>query len=384
MRESCPDSSVWVAWSAGSLDPSTRSRREGHLTACPSCRAELASLVVAGQVPLRPGLQARWAALAPARGGRRWQVASLAAAALLLLLGGLFRRSREAMPPGDAGPAPLMGDARVGSEARGVAPDLVAGSLLEVMVGSAGQIAMAPGSRGRISGARAFRLERGIAWVAAVGEPLRITLMGWEGTLEMEDADVLVHVDSAPAARAGLFLGTAWGREGVWGVSVLRGEVTVRSADGTRRLGAGQVLGVLPPSIRDPRGWRIVPGGPWAVRDGIQAFLPSGPGLPCVAEVLLRKKDSAAEAALLFEAAGRTWQVPLGVHLPVDRGWVRLRLELGTGKVRLMAGGEEVLSCRPEALPALSYPAAGKTPWGIKAWGGDVEIREARWRADGP
>jgi hypothetical protein len=311
-------------------------------------------------------------------------MASLAAGFLLMLLGGLFWRSRETAPPAEGRRDPAAA-VLVGSEAivGASGSELVAGSLLELMVGSAGQVAMAPGSRGCLDGSGSFRLEEGSAWVEAAGEPLRIALAGWDGTLELQDAEVLVHAGPAPVVRASLFLGTAWGEEGAWGITVLRGEALVRAGAETRRLTAGQALGV-PAAIQDPRGWTCVPGGPWSVRDGLQAFLPSsqtGLGLPCVAEIVLRKKDSAAEAALLFEAGGRTWQVPLGVHLPMARSWLRLRLELGGDRVRVLAGDTEILRCAAGALASFSYPVPEKAAWGLKAWGGDVEVREARWRA---
>jgi hypothetical protein len=97
-----------------------------------------------------------------------------------------------------------------------------------------------------------------------------------------------------------------------------------------------------------------------------------------VAEALVRKRQRAAEAAVLF-AGG--WQIPLGTHLPESEGWVRLRLESGGGQVRLLAGSREVLASPLAGLSSVAYPAGERAVFALLAWGEDVEIREARWRA---
>ena len=99
-----------------------------------------------------------------------------------------------------------------------------------------------------------------------------------------------------------------------------------------------------------------------------------------VGEILLRKRTAEAGTDVLFQAGGRGWRIPLGAHLPSGDGWVRLRLERGQDSVRFLAGGREVLSVPPEALGSLLHPAPDAPAFGIRAWGGDVEVREVRWR----
>jgi hypothetical protein len=102
-----------------------------------------------------------------------------------------------------------------------------------------------------------------------------------------------------------------------------------------------------------------------------------------IGEVLLRKGEDTAETALLFRAGGKGWQVPLGAHLAKGDAWVRFRLEVGGGHLRLLGGARELLNCPVERLSEHAY-AAEAFPFGIQAWGGDMEVRQGRWRAFNP
>jgi hypothetical protein len=59
---------------------------------------------------------------------------------------------------------------------------------------------------------------------------------------------------------------------------------------------------------------------------------------------------------------------------------VRLRIEAGTGRVRLLAGGREYFSAPLSAIGEKALPSHGLDALALRAWGGDLEIREVRCR----
>lgn len=317
--DQCPDPSVWVAWERGGL-------WDAHLESCPACRAELAALAEAGERRSLPFLKV--------------------AAGFLLVIGlAVWHFSRgpvtipTALPPASSAPA----------------------SWTEWMVGATGEVSLAPGARGRLEGA-VLLLEHGEARVETSLDPIRVSLEGWR--FEILDGEAVFR--ASPEALS-LWMGSAWAAEAP-PVTVIRGEVLV--------LGEGRVLKPVPGVwVPDPRGWKSLDGGAW--RDGEKVLLPEASRF--TAELLVRKKSPNAEAFLLFRSEDRGWQAPLGAYLPTSGAWVRVRLEVGE-RIRVLAAGREYFSAAPAGIQAKAYPWAGAGAFGLRAFGGDLEIREARWR----
>ncbi len=385
--ESCPDATVWAAWSGSAAECA---RWDPHLAACASCRAELASLVAA--VPELPSsvLKARWLDPLPVASRRRMPLA--AAAAFLLLAGGgwAWRVGRQPLkervpshrPEGRPAPAAwAAGTGPIGCEVP-----------TEALVGPSGELSLDRGALAEVArdadGTPVVLWRQGLGWIETGGELLRVRLEECaDGTWEIRDGVLGLRVGGASPRAKGLgsLLSSACAaEEGHWAVTLIRGEAAWVS-DGSRHvLAPGETMGTSSEAVpADPRVWRSLPGVLPSVREGVLSL--ADPGAPSyVAEVLVRKRDRTAEAALLFSAAGRGWQLPLGSQLPSDPVWTRLRVEIGGGRIRLLAGSKELLS-EPEAGLALkAYPSPEHLPWGLRVWGGDLEIKESRWRTSAP
>lgn len=334
---SCPDPSVWIRW----LDAS-QEREPGaaeHLAGCASCRGELAVLLRARPEGVPPGVMRHWAS-----GGRGRRLLPYAAAAALMLAVFAWRRAEEAPSPTPAPPQ---------------APP--APALAEMPFGRTGTVV---GARGRFEGG-AFVLEEGEAWVESEGDPVRIRVDAW--LFELAEGAASFR---AKKALASLWMREAWGAEAP-PVRVARGRVRV--LEGT---GAGSDLLPGGTEASDPRRWTELLEGPVLLRDSVKGIpLPARGTL----ELLLRKREISAEGALIFRSGERTWEAPLGVHLP-SRGWVRLRLDLAPERARLRSGDREYFSCPPARLGTRIQPAPEGLGTGLRAWGGSLEIREARWR----
>jgi hypothetical protein len=381
MDTPCPDPASWTAWWEDRLPAADRARLAPHLAGCDACRQELAALAEARPAPVDPARLARRMTLVRPR--PRWTALRIAAGLLLAVSAAFaWKALRPPLPqalrsdgtPAHASAAP---QARLGGTGRLAAADAPA----EILLGLSAQFTLAPGSRGDLGSGGAFRLERGEAWAESAGELVHLRLAGWEGVLEFKDAAVAARV-AGPASLGALLLNSAQAsEEPAWALSVLRGEAVVREGGVARTLAAGASLGSLPPPGAS-RLWQPLPGMPCRVRDAVRTLLPSAPSSSFIVEYLVRKRDRTAEAAALFRAGGngKGRQVLLGAYLPSEGDWVRLRLENRSDRIRILAGDREVLACAPGALEAFSYPASETQAWALKAWGGDLEVREARWR----
>lgn len=362
MRPSdCPDAAVWVAWQAGILAADARARHRAHLLDCGDCRAELAALAEDRRLPLAASFFRP-----PASRFRPL----LAAAGLLLLAGGWVFLRDPAAPsvaiPDAAEPPPYVVPPAGGLAEAGDVP-------VEVPAGAASQVLLLPGAALRAEGAL-LRLERGTALLEAAGDGLRLGLRGWTGELRVTEGLVACRAEVPPEG----FLRSAVAAEDAWGVRVLSGEAELLEAGGRRLLRAGEAVG-LPVEARDPRTWMPI-AAPDRLRDRLEILAgPPAEGARVV-EMRLRKGEPRAEAALRFAAAGAGWRLPLGALLPSDGSWIRLRLEVGGRRVRLLAGVREAFVCAPAALGRFAYPDAAALPLGVQVWGGDIELRGCRWR----
>lgn len=292
-----------------------------------------------------------------------------AAAAAVLLAAGLWAwrlpdRGSPAVtvPPSSAPVSPR--------EARLPGAGMVAASALEEWVlGPTATAALAPGSRGGLDARGRFRLEEGLARVETSGEAVHISI--GEEILEVLDGALALQAGSR---KLSWLLREAEAGGGDWGVTVLRG--TAKAGD--RILKAGESLG-SGASLEDFRGWNPLTASEGLFRNGARTLLPAEAPSAYVAEFRVRKRQSSAEGALLFRAGGKPREVVLGGQLP-SSGWVRLRLEISAARVRLLVGGRTSFACTPGGLDVLTYPSEHPAALSLKAWGGDLEIGEARWR----
>lgn len=211
-----------------------------------------------------------------------------------------------------------------------------------------------------------WRLLSGEVLLDSPGED--VTLLAGDLTIRFRDATVLVEV---LPVRVSWLVKEAFADDGSARVKVLRGSADV----GERTLQAGQGIGE--PSAWSPPAWTGLPGG--VIRDASLPLLPSPPEGGWVLEALLRKKTEQAEVGVLFPAAGKGWEIPLGGSLlPVREGWTRLRIEVRPDACRVTVGSRTALD-RPSSqlgLEAWSVPKGGAA---LKAWGGELEVRDARW-----
>jgi hypothetical protein len=237
-----------------------------------------------------------------------------------------------------------------------------------MVAGPCGEILLSVGSEGRWE-AGDLHLARGTAWVEACGAPLRIFAEGLEGHVEVTEGRVVLQHGQAPGTA--FWMASACAGEDAWRIGVSEGEAFL--VTGTRRQ---RLTGGMEGLPADPRRWSRE--APFQLRDAVRAF--SVPEGFFVGEILLMKRVREAGADVLFRAGGRGWRLPLGAHLPEGKGWVRLRLETGPGGIRFLAGGREVLRVPVSGLPSMLHASDEAPAFGLKAWGGDVEVKEARWR----
>ena len=367
MSDSCPDPGILHAWAERRLAPEGRARWAAHLVFCPDCRDHLDSLAEAEPEPMPPSLLRRWEALLPAR--RRAWVPYAAAAGLLAAVGlGVWKRPEKARDP----VVPPVSVSQSVLEARlPVVGEIVsASSLREWVLGSTAEAALAPLSRGGIAADGSFHLEAGRAWVESSGDPVMVSVAGFDGILEVSDGAMALKVDQARPLS--LLMGEAWAGEEGWGITVVRG--TAKAGD--RILSAGESLGLGAPK-EDFRGWTNLKSADGLLKEGTRTLLSEASSY--VAELTVRKRQPEAEGALRFRSGGKGWELLLGAQLPAS-GWVRLRVETSPDRLRFLAGGRECLSRPPGELQDVLYPSPEGSALSLKAWGGDLEIRDARWR----
>lgn len=361
----CPDPARWAELiSSGMPDENLNV----HAESCAECRRVLRTCLAALEAPLPefpPGLRERILASPPKL---HWHIPALAAALLVSVSLIWWKRGREEASPSRV-PVQALSQA---PEARLPSPGILAASdrLQEWMLGPTAEAALAPGSKGLLEPSGRFRLEEGQAWVESSNDRILVSVAGWDGTLEFSDGAVALQ--SRPK-RVSFLMRDAWAGEEAWGITVVRGSARA----GDRILSAGESLGSGAPRA-DFRGWRSLPKAEGRLKDSVRVLLPEAPGAYAV-ELLVRKRLPTAEGALLFRHGGKGWEVLLGKML-TSGGWVRLRLEVSPGRVRLLAGERERFSRRPEDLGAVLPPAESASALALRAWGGDLEITEARWR----
>jgi hypothetical protein len=257
------------------------------------------------------------------------------------------------------------------------------------MVGRSGAAILAPGGRARLLGDR-LHLEAGDLRLESPGEPLVLEAAG--ARVDLESGILLAEeVRGGDAGAAALLFRQACAADDAAVVlRLLEGVARVRDATGASRdlsadrwvrvrrgvvESSGAVQG--PPRWRGDGGWRRLEGFPKRLPEGSHPLGPPS-GKVQVWEAVLRRARPSAYAGLLFEAEGKTWLLPVGSPLGTEGEWLRIRATLSGGWVRVQAGGFELLRCPLSTLPGRLDAAEGG--FGIRVWGGEVEVREVRWR----
>ena len=250
----------------------------------------------------------------------------------------------------------------------------------EAVLGEAVLLSLRKDSRvrvGRTAGPVVLELERGALFVESPGEPVLLRM----GDLRAE------FLDATLAAETG------WdGRDGMK-VTALRGSVALSLGIEARTLDAGQSMRVVEGVLEvtgavhcwtGDQAWSPA-GEAGLIRDGSRSFLSEPSQTGYVFEALIRKRSASAEAGLLFQAGGKSWLAPVGEgFLPEREGWCRVRITVAPDACRITLGMREFISCRVQALDSMAQPAAGKDRGvGFRAWGGDLEVSQPRWRRGG-
>ena len=361
-QASHPGEKALAAWLCG---PSAFPSTEAHLAACGPCLEVL--------IRMKSGRRAR----------RAW--IPLSAAAALLGVAFLWQAGREA-PSSSPGPGsssvPLRPPAPL--PALG-APWVAAEGDAEVVLGDSVLAVLRKGALVRRGeDPRSLSLEGGMLLLETPGE--RITLKAGSLTAEMDEGRLLTERRQPPGPGWGSLSSAQAAEEDKILLRVLEGSARVSIPLEQRTLKAGESVclegGRLVPAEGPPDwappAWRDLEAS-CTVRDSTQILLPEA-GSAYVFEALLRKRSPFAETGLVFQALGEGWEIPLGENLlPAREGWRRLRLESGPGWCRAVVGGSLLVDSPATGLGLrlLKGKAQGV---GLKAWGGDLEVRRARWR----
>lgn len=345
-----------------------RAAVEAHLARCSACAGSLAGLLDLCRAPSSPD--------------RRW--IPFAAAAGLLAAAALWRQT----PP----PAPEEGSAPAPPAAFRPGPIPSPGGLwasgeedAEAVLGDSVHALLRRGGVLRREAGAPLRaaLERGAVLLDSPGENVALSIDGLAATF----SDAALLAERLDASGLSLLLREARaGSSPCVRVKALRGNVQLGFPGGTRVLKEGEQAlfpdGALAPAGIAPwapdRGWIPLAGG-LRIRDDRRSLLDPAPAGGYVFEALLRKRQAAAEVGLAFHAGGRGWEIPVGDNLlAAGEPWKRLRIEASPAGCRILLGSREILRRGAGELAREAWPRE-EGGIGLKAWGGDLEVREARW-----
>lgn len=365
------------------LEASQRRRLEGHLGECPACQARSHEIQEVGSL-LGRELARREAPFAQEatpvlRRVRTWPWWLGAAAVLLLCIKLLRPEAVPVRPPQGSGQA---------VEVEAVPPPLLQGfcrAETEDLEGVLGRSVLAALRKGGVLDARGARpvLIRGALHLDAPGEAM--TLKAGEALLTFEDASLTLEIMGRPAPLA--WLASVFAEDGAGvRVAVWRGSVEATiggSPKTTLKEGQGALIqgGRLIPEQtsgwRGTEGWMPLEPAPFSLRDAARELLHEPPQ-GYVLEALVRKRLPVAELGVRMPGASGVYELPVGGSLQAA-AWTRLRLERRRGWHRISLGSSEVLSGPESRLRRAGALVEGKGV-GLRAWGGDVEVKQVRWR----
>lgn len=367
-----------LALRSDDLEVPERAALAAHLAACPSCRSRRARAEALEIQWRREAVRAQMPFVTPRRARWVWAAGLAAAAALAVWRG-------AAIPePTPSVPARLAPEGRAPSSREAVRGGFEAVVERDVALGTAALVTFRAGTRARVDpDARAVRLEGGTLCADTRGESLRVEAAG----ILMESEDGVWSVETDASAGLAGWMRSAWaGTSGTVRVAVSRGRVVLTWDGRTETLAAGETASLRDGRLEKGRGVAWAPGGwvvleaPATVRDGVVEL-----GVPAGAyeiELMACRRDPRAEVALRLGAGGgagpAVHEIPVGSAWK-GTGWVRLRLAVGGGRCQASAG--TVLLVEGSLVNLRRWPVSPGAAPGIRVWGGDLEIRGARWRA---
>ena len=352
--ESCPFEDL-AAYLEDRLPAARREAVETHALTCPACLETLRTAASHGQAR-------------PARAG--W----LAAAAALLLLAGLgaWRLSRPGIPfppsPPLAVPVPI-------SALRLLRPGET-WECGEALAGRAILLELEPGGLAKCDKGELL-LERGLLRIETPGEALVLRI----GGLKAEMSQGILLAEALPVKTSGLFREALAGEAPGARITLLSGSVRLETPEGSLTLQPGQSYGGAPLAWPGKGVWTILAERQLSFRESSRTLLASPPAGGYLFEALVRKRQESAELGIRFAAGGKGWEVPVGANLlPTGEGWSRLRISAGSSACAISLGGRSLLSLLVLEL-SRNVVSAPSPEVALRAWGGEIEIREARWRA---
>ena len=404
----CPEPEVWArqVLEGASLPEGL----EDHLASCPSCQEEvtaLASMASDGRIPE----EARSRALRrvrEAQGGHstfRRRFAWAAAAGLMFWVSWRWMGERGVPAPaslasplvsgGVRSPQPLPAPSGTWSPVR--AQRAVLGRSVAATASAGSRIRCVPADEKADGKPMELFLEAGQLLLETQAEPVRLRLGSAEVVLDhgVVEAGWRSPQPSPHASHASLFLDSAYASEAsepLLFVRILGGSAILRinGSKDEQKVAAGQEAcpasgggWTLLPIPVPPDGWLPLETPP-SLRDQ-EVALALAPEGDYSYEILVRKVDPSAECALLFVAGGRSYEIPLGAALPALKagGWTRLSVEVRDGWCRAVSGPCVLVSSPVSGLPLKTH-SGSLTGLGLRAWGGDVGVSQARWRKPAP
>lgn len=374
MSLACPDPLRLGRLPLGAPD-ADREALLAHASVCASCRRLLGDLAAEPEpLSARAGDAVRVAR--PSR-GRAW--APYAAAVLMLAAGVAVLRDPEG--PGEVARPLQLPDARPpfdAPEADGTCS--ARDGDLAVLVGRTGRFTLRVGTRARLQGLEAV-LGQGCLLVEGSGETLRVCV----GEARVESSRGKVLVEAGPAGPVAGWLRSAWAAAASGRVLVLEGEAALARPDGAflrlcageeADLAAGPVRPASPAPWRGEAGWEDLEGLPLRLGRESRILAPGDLAGDFAWEALCSRLGPTASVGISFPAGGAGWELPVGGAWTGEV--LRVRVTCRHGWIRIEAGAREVLRCRFPDLPR--RVGTGPAACGLRAWGGEVEVREARWR----
>lgn len=376
----CEQALFWIQVRPQDLEASQRELLEAHLKGCAGCRVRRQEVVDVSKslLEIRNVLKDAPLLLARPTLPRRKPLWPWAAAAALLVWFGISRIAPEKTRIGGQPPRTTQAP---------VPPPVLRGSCqaeaedLEGVVGRSVLVSLRRGSALAVEGP-VLTLKRGACRVDAPGEAVSLKAGG--SLLNLTDAAVSLEILEKTTSFS--WLGSAHAaEEPEVRIAVWRGRV--EAAGRTLDAGQGAMLRgqrLIPDAQALETAWKGI--GGWlalesvSLRNSIQEFLPYPPAEGYVLEALVRKRVPTAELGLRLPAADGVYEFPLGALLPPsEAAWTRLRVECHRGWCRAAAGQAELVSCPLSDLGNTGRRAEGQGV-GLRAWGGDVEVKEVRWR----
>jgi hypothetical protein len=228
--------------------------------------------------------------------------------------------------------------------------------------------------RAEVSGTT-ITLHAGALAVESLGESVELRVGDLVATFQDAEVSLEAVLPAEPHAwlMRSAYAAAPEGRLAVW-----RGQATLRLGQEARVLEAGQAFPEGASGIwRGCDAWTPCPAS-GKLRDAA-LDLPGPPEDEVLIEALVRKAEERAELGVGIPVGGVRYELPTGAGLGTGEGWTLLRVALQGGWCRVTVGEAVVVSCPRADLPRVTSQVPGRG-LGLRAWGGDIEVKHARWK----